>query len=61
MNGYVQFESPDGEPIVVNTDRVNFVRRFRGENAACAINFKTGNYIVVRGGLDEVMKALAES
>ena len=61
MNGYVPFESPDGEPIVVNTDRVNFVRRFRGENAACAINFEKGNYIVVRGGLDEVMNALAES
>lgn len=61
MNGYVQFESPDGEPIVVNTDNVNFVRRFRGGNVACAINFEKGNYIVVKGGLDDVLKALAES
>jgi hypothetical protein len=60
MNGYVQFQSQDGEPIVVNTDRVNFVRRFRGGNAACAINFEKGNYIVVSGSLDEVMKTLAD-
>jgi hypothetical protein len=61
MNGYVQFVSPDGEPIVVNTDNVNFVRRFRGGNVACAINFEKGNYIVVKGSLDDVLKALAES
>ena len=41
MNGYVKFESPDGEPIVVNADVVNFVRRFRGGNAACAIRAET--------------------
>jgi hypothetical protein len=28
MNGYVQFETPDGEPITINADRVSFVRRF---------------------------------
>ena len=60
MNGYVQFETPDGEPIGVNVDRVNFVRRFRGERDASAVNFEKGNYVVVKGSLDEVMRALAE-
>ncbi|MGE6690977.1 hypothetical protein ACT9ST_09645 [Sphingobium limneticum] len=59
MNGYVQFHSPDGEPIAVNVDRVNFVRRFRGGDAACALNFEKGNYVVVKGNLDEVTQALA--
>jgi hypothetical protein len=60
MNGYVEFETADGDPIIVNIDRVNFVRRFRGGNDASAINFEKGNYIIVRGSLREVMKALAE-
>lgn len=60
MNGYVQFETPDGEPIVINVDRVNFVRRFRGEGAASAVNFEKGNYVVVKGSIEEVMAALAE-
>ncbi|WP_056488226.1 hypothetical protein [Sphingomonas sp. Leaf208] len=60
MNGYVEFQSPEGEPIVVNADRVNFVRRFRGGNDASAVNFEKGSYVVVRGGLASVMKALEE-
>jgi hypothetical protein len=60
MNGYVEFQSPEGEPIVVNADRVNFGRRFRGGNDASAVNFEKGSYVVVRGGLALVMKALEE-
>lgn len=61
MNGYVEFQSPEGEPIVVNADRVNFVRRFRGGNDASAVNFEKGSYVVVRGRLASVMKALEEA
>lgn len=61
MNGYVQFETPDGEPVAVNADRVHFVRRFRGGSDASAINFEKGNYVVVKGSLAEVSKALCES
>lgn len=60
MNGYVQFETTEGEPIVINSDRVNFVRRFRGGNIASAINFEKGNYVVVKGSLEEVARALEE-
>jgi hypothetical protein len=60
MNGYVEFQSPEGDPIVVNADRVNFVRRFRGGNDASAVNFEKGNYVVVRGNLAAAMKRLAE-
>ena len=61
MNGYVQFETPDGEPIAINADRVSFVRRFRGGNDASAINFEKGNYVIVVGSLAEVSHALGES
>jgi hypothetical protein len=60
MNGYVEFRSPEGDPIVVNVDRVNFVRRFKGGNDASALNFEKGNYVVVKGNLATVMKALEE-
>ncbi|MDF0542134.1 hypothetical protein PX699_07255 [Sphingobium sp. H39-3-25] len=60
MNGYVQFETPEGEPVAINADRVNTVRRFRGGSTACAINFEKGNYVVVKGSLDEVTEALAQ-
>lgn len=60
MDGYVEFESPEGDPIVVNADRVNFVRRFKGGNDASAVNFEKGNYVVVRGNLASVMKVLVE-
>lgn len=60
MNGFVQFETPDGEPITVNVDRVNFVRRYRGGSDASAVNFEKGNYVVVKGSLDDVAKVLAE-
>jgi hypothetical protein len=60
MNGYVQFETPDGDPISVNADRVNFVRRFRGENDASALNFEKGNYVVVKGNIQDVARALGE-
>ncbi len=59
MNGYVQFETPEGDSIAVNADRVNFVRRYRGGNDASAINFEKGNYVVVKGHLDDVVQALA--
>ncbi len=57
----MEFQSPEGEPIVVNVDRVNFVRRFRGGNDASAVNFEKGNYIVVKGTLASVMKTLEEA
>ena len=60
MNGYVEFTSSEGDPIVVNVDRVNFVRRYRSANDASAINFEKGNYVVVRGNISAVMKMLAE-
>ncbi|MCE7797136.1 hypothetical protein LWE61_11260 [Sphingobium sufflavum] len=60
MNGYVQFETPEGDIVTVNADRVNFVRRYRGGNEASAINFEKGNYVVVAGTIDEVTRALAE-
>jgi hypothetical protein len=60
MNGYVKFQSPEGDPIGVNVDRVNFVRRFKGGNEASALNFEKGNYVVVKGNLAEVMKVLEE-
>ena len=60
MNGYVELQSPEGDPIVVNVDRVNYVRRYRGGNDASAVNFEKGNYVVVRGNLATVMKVLAE-
>jgi len=60
MNGFVRFETPEGEPIVINIDRVNVVRRFRGGDDACAVNFEKGNFVVVSGSLDAVMRALAE-
>jgi hypothetical protein len=61
VNGYVEFHSPEGDPIVVNVDRVNFVRRFRGGNDASAINFEKGNYVVVKGNLASVMKTLQDA
>ena len=60
MKGYVQFETPDGEPISINADRVSFVRRFRGGSDASAVNFEKGNYVVVKGSLGDVSKALGE-
>lgn len=59
MNGYVQLETADGEAVVVNVDRVNFVRRFRGSNNASAVNFEKGNYIVVKGSLENVTEILS--
>lgn len=57
MNGYIEFQSPEGDPIVVNVDRVNYVRRFKGGNDVSAVNFEKGNYVVVKGNLAAVMKA----
>ncbi|AXB80201.1 hypothetical protein TQ38_026790 (plasmid) [Novosphingobium sp. P6W] len=59
MNGYVQFQTPDGDAVSINADRVNFVRRYRRGNDASAVNFEKGNYVVVKGSLDEVTKVLA--
>ncbi len=61
MNGYVQFETWDGDAVSANADRVNFVRRYRGGDDASAINFEKGNYVVVKGSLDEVTNALARA
>lgn len=60
MNGYVYFETPEGDSIAVNADQVNFVRRYRGEQQASAINFEKGNYVVVKGSLDDVTRLLAD-
>lgn len=61
MNGYVAFETPDGDVLAVNADRVSCVRRYRGTDQASAINFEKGHYIVVRGDIESVMEALAEA
>lgn len=61
MNGYVKFETPDGDLVAINADRVSFVRRYKGGNQASAVNFEKGNYIVVQGDLDTVMGALTEA
>lgn len=61
MNGYVKFETPDGDILAINAYRVSFVRRYRGTDYASAINFEKGHYIVVRGDLETVMEALAEA
>ncbi|ANI79284.1 MULTISPECIES: hypothetical protein [Sphingobium] len=61
MNGYVKFETPDGDVLTINADRVSFVRRYRGTDQASAVNFEKGHYIVVKGDLESVMEALAEA
>jgi len=61
VNGYVEFHSLEGDPIVVNVDRVNFVRRFEGGNDPSAVNFEKGNYIVVKGKLVSVMRTLQDA
>ena len=61
MNGYVKFETPDGDLLTINADRVSFVRRYRGTDQASAVNFEKGHYIVVKGDLESVMEALAEA
>lgn len=61
MNGYVKFETPDGDLVAINADRVSFVRRYRGGNQASAVNFEKGNYVVVKGDIDAVMEALTEA
>lgn len=60
MNGFVRLETVDGDFVVVNVDRVSFVRRYRGEHDTSAVNFEKGNYLVVKGSLDSVMTILAE-
>lgn len=59
MNGYVRFETLDGDVLAVNADRVSFVRRYRGTDQASAINFEKGHYVVVKGDLETVMQELA--
>jgi len=58
MNGYVKFETPDGDILSVNADRVSCVRRYRGTDQASAINFEKGHYVVVRGSIETVTDAL---
>ena len=58
MNGYVEFHSLGGDPIVVNVDRVDFVRRFKGGNDETALNSEKSNYVVVNRNLSLVMKNL---
>lgn len=45
----MRFETADGEPIVVNVDRENSMRRFGGGEDCSAINFETGKYGIVTG------------
>lgn len=61
MNGYIKFETLEGDVVAVNADRVSFVRRYRGTDQASAINFEKGNYIVVKGNLEAVMQELASA
>ena len=61
MNGYVEFHSLEGDPIVVNVDRVNFLRCFKGGNDANAVNFEKGTYVVVKGNLASVMRTLQDA
>lgn len=61
MNGYVQFETPEGDVVAINADRVNFVRRYRGGDQASAVNFEKGNYVVVSGSLELVTEALSNA
>lgn len=61
MNGYIEFQTPEGDAVTINADRVNFVRRYRGGSDASAVNFEKGNYIVVKGSLNDVTKALSEA
>jgi F0F1-type ATP synthase epsilon subunit len=61
MNGYVEFQTIDGDMVTINADRVNYVRRFRGGDQASAINFEKGHYVVVQGGLAEVSEALSQA
>lgn len=61
MNGYIQFETLEGDVVAINADRVNFVRRYRGGSEASAVNFEKGNYLGVKGALSEVMKRLVEA
>ena len=61
MNGYVKFETLEGDVVAVNADRVSCVRRYRGTDQASAINFEKGNYIVVKGNLEAVMQELASA
>lgn len=59
MNGYIEFETIEGDRVAINADRVNFVRRYRGGDQASAVNFEKGNYVVVNGSLAAVTEALA--
>ena len=61
MNGYVKFETPEGDVLAINADSVSFVRRYRGTDQASAVNFEKGHYVVVRGDLEAVMEALADA
>jgi hypothetical protein len=61
MNGYIQFETPEGDTVTINADRVSFVRRYRGGNEASAVNFEKGNYLVVKGDLSEVTEKLIKA
>ncbi|WP_313441318.1 hypothetical protein [Novosphingobium sp.] len=61
MNGYVNFETLDGDVLAINADRVSFVRRYRGTDQASAINFEKGHYVVVKGNLETVMQELAHA
>ena len=58
MNDHVEFHSLEGDPIVVNVDRVNFVRHFKGGNDESALDFEKCNYVVVKRNLASVMKTL---
>lgn len=60
MNGYIKLKTLEGDEIIVNVDRISFVRKYRGGNDACALNFEKGHYLVVAGTIDEVLQALVE-
>lgn len=61
MNGYVEFETLDGDMVAINADRVSYVRRYRGGDQASAVNFEKGHYVVVTGTLADVTEALSQA
>lgn len=61
MNGYVEFETPDGDRVVINADRVSYVRRYRSGDQASAVNFEKGHYVVVTGNIAEVTDTLSQA
>jgi len=46
LNGYVKFETPDGDVLAINADSVSFVRRYRGTDQAGAVFTMNENALI---------------